>query len=79
MDKTAARRTKLGPVSRPERASYRARLPNDGDWGRPETATAEKLCEVLGVFCGRSGADQSIAPLNGFGFGLDEIERRDQA
>src|SRR2546422_119946 len=48
MDGTATRK-KQGPISHPERAHYRARLPNDADWGRPETATAEKLCEVLGV------------------------------
>ena len=47
-DETATKK-KLGPVSRDERARYRARLANDADRGRPETATAEKLCSVLGV------------------------------
>ena len=47
-DETATKK-KLGPVSRSERARYRARLANDADRGRPETATAEKLCSVLGV------------------------------
>src|SRR5262245_24713969 len=49
MAKTVAKETKLGPVSGPERRRYRARLPNDADCGRPETATAEKVCEVLDV------------------------------
>src|SRR5262245_40117429 len=36
-------------VSKGERARYRARLPNDAEWGRPTEATARKICALLGV------------------------------
>src|SRR5438445_1804886 len=36
-------------VSKDERARYRARLPNDAEWGRPTEATARRICELLDV------------------------------
>ena len=49
MAKTPATRMKLGPVSGPERARYRARILNDAEWGRPTPSTAVKVCALVGV------------------------------
>jgi hypothetical protein len=49
MAKTTATRTKLGPVSGPERARYRARILDDAEWGRPTPTTAAKICTLVGV------------------------------
>jgi hypothetical protein len=43
------RMKKLGPVSRIERARYRARIANDADWGRPTLPTAKRACELVDV------------------------------
>jgi hypothetical protein len=49
MARTTATRTKLGPVSRVERAQYRALIADDIEWRRPTSVTAREVCVLLAV------------------------------
>jgi len=49
MARTLAAKSKRGPVSKPERTRYRARIASDTDWGRPTETTARRICALLEV------------------------------